>query len=89
VEFKPTIPVFERRASDFPAIRTGLFIKYYSIKVIKSRMGHIARMGKMRNAYRIVAGNPEEKKPLGKLWRGWKLPSNTGCWPSITAECKN
>jgi hypothetical protein len=27
-------------------------------------VGHVARMEKMRNAYEILVGKPEEKKPL-------------------------
>jgi hypothetical protein len=38
------------------------------IRIIKSRrmrwMGHVARMGEKRNAYRILMGNPEVKRPL-------------------------
>jgi hypothetical protein len=38
--------------------------------VIKSRrlreMGHVARIGEMRNAYNILVGNPEGKRPLGR-----------------------
>jgi hypothetical protein len=38
------------------------------IRIIKSRRmrlaGHVARMGKKRNAYRILVGKPEEKRPL-------------------------
>jgi hypothetical protein len=26
--------------------------------------GHLARMGELRNAYNIVDGRPEEKRPL-------------------------
>jgi hypothetical protein len=37
------------------------------IRVIKSRrmrwMGHVARMGEWRVAYRILVGNPEGKRP--------------------------
>jgi hypothetical protein len=40
------------------------------IRVIKSRRmrwaGHAARMGARRNAYRILEGKPEGKKPLGR-----------------------
>jgi hypothetical protein len=39
------------------------------IRMIKSRMrwaGHVARMGAKRNAYRILVGKPEGKRPLGK-----------------------
>jgi hypothetical protein len=41
--------------------------------MIKSRRmrwaGHIARMGEKRNAYRILVGNPEGRRPLGR--RRW------------------
>jgi hypothetical protein len=33
--------------------------------------GHVARMGVKRNAYRILAGKPEGKRPLGKPRRRW------------------
>jgi hypothetical protein len=33
--------------------------------------GHVARMGAKRNAYRILVGNPEEKRPLGRPRRRW------------------
>jgi hypothetical protein len=37
--------------------------------MIKSRRmgwaGHVARMGETRNAYRILVGKPEGKRPLG------------------------
>jgi hypothetical protein len=40
------------------------------IRIIKSRRmtwaGHVARMGKKRNAYRILMGKPEGKRPLGR-----------------------
>jgi hypothetical protein len=40
------------------------------IRMIKSRRmrwaGHVARMGEKRNAYRILVGNPEGKRPLGR-----------------------
>jgi hypothetical protein len=28
--------------------------------------GHVARMGKKRNAYRILVGKPQRKRPLGR-----------------------
>jgi hypothetical protein len=31
----------------------------------KRLAGHVARMGEKRNAYRILVGKPEEKRPLG------------------------
>jgi hypothetical protein len=52
---------------------------YYSpsiIRIIKSRRmrwaGHIAQMRKKRNAYRILVGKPEGKRPLGRPRRGWE-----------------
>jgi hypothetical protein len=45
------------------------------IRMIKSRTmrwaGHVARIGETRNAYRILVGKPEEKRPLGRPRRGW------------------
>jgi hypothetical protein len=34
--------------------------------------GHIARMGQNRNAYRILVGIPERKRPLGRPRRRWE-----------------
>jgi hypothetical protein len=38
------------------------------IRIIKSRrmrcVGHVARMGEKRNAYRLLVGKPEGKRPL-------------------------
>jgi hypothetical protein len=40
------------------------------IRVIKSRRmkwtGHVARMGESRGAYRVLVGNPEGKRQLGR-----------------------
>jgi hypothetical protein len=40
------------------------------IRIIKSRRmrwaRHVARMGEKRNAYRMLVGNPEGKRPLGR-----------------------
>jgi hypothetical protein len=45
------------------------------IRMMKSRRvrwaGHVARMGAKRNAYRILVGNPERKRPLGRPRRRW------------------
>jgi hypothetical protein len=45
------------------------------IRMIKSRRmrlaGHVARMRETRNAYRILVGKPEGKRPLGGPRRGW------------------
>jgi hypothetical protein len=40
------------------------------IRMIKSKRmrwaGHVARMGETRNAYKILVGKPEGKRPLGR-----------------------
>jgi hypothetical protein len=45
------------------------------ISIIKSRRmnwaGHVARMGRKRNAYRLLVGEPEGKRPLGRPRRRW------------------
>jgi hypothetical protein len=33
--------------------------------------GYIARMGEKRNAYRLLVGNPQGKRPLGRQRRRW------------------
>ncbi|KAJ4428093.1 hypothetical protein ANN_24107 [Periplaneta americana] len=46
------------------------------IRNIKSRhlrwAGHVARMGESRNAYRVLVGRSEGKRPLGRPRRRWK-----------------
>jgi hypothetical protein len=45
------------------------------IRMIKSRRmrwaGHVARMGEVKNAYRILVGKPEGKRPLGRPRHRW------------------
>jgi hypothetical protein len=45
------------------------------IKIIKSRRMrwacHEARLGEKRNAYRLLVGKPERKRPLGRPRRRW------------------
>jgi hypothetical protein len=33
--------------------------------------GYVARIGEKRNAYRILVGKPEGKRPLGRPRRRW------------------
>jgi hypothetical protein len=33
---------------------------------------HVARMGKKRSAHKVLVGNPEGKRPLGRPGRGWE-----------------
>ncbi|KAJ4445794.1 hypothetical protein ANN_12479 [Periplaneta americana] len=46
------------------------------IRNIKSRRlrwaGHVARMGESGNAYRVLVGRPEGKRPFGRPRRRWK-----------------
>ena len=46
------------------------------IRSLKSRRlrwaGHIARMEQSRNAYRVLVGKPEGKRPLGIPRRRWE-----------------
>jgi hypothetical protein len=45
------------------------------IRIIKLRRmrwaGHVARMGEKRNAYRLLVGKPNGKRPLGRPRRRW------------------
>jgi hypothetical protein len=45
------------------------------IRIIKSRRmrsaGHVARIREKRDAYRLLVGNPEGNRPLGRPRRRW------------------
>jgi hypothetical protein len=45
------------------------------IRIIKSRRmrwaGHVAQIGEKRNAYRLLVGYPDGKRPLGRPRRRW------------------
>jgi hypothetical protein len=49
------------------------------IRIIKARrmrwMGYVARMGEKRNAYRLLVGKPEGRRPLGRPRRTWLFNS--------------
>jgi hypothetical protein len=56
-----------------------IFITYTSpnvSRIFKLRnmrlTGHVARMGKKMNAYSVLVGKAEEKKPLRRLKLRWK-----------------
>jgi hypothetical protein len=46
------------------------------VQVIKSRRTrraeHVAHKGERRGAYRVLAGKPERKRPLGRPRRRWE-----------------
>ncbi|KAJ4448105.1 hypothetical protein ANN_10117 [Periplaneta americana] len=54
----------------------ALYSSPYIIRNIKSRRlrwaGHVARMGESRNAYSVLVGRPEVKRPLGRPRRRWE-----------------
>jgi hypothetical protein len=45
------------------------------IRIMKARRmrwaGHVARMGENRNAYMLLVGKPEGRRPLGRPSRRW------------------
>jgi hypothetical protein len=45
------------------------------IRIMKLRRmrwaGHVAQMGEKRNAYRLLVGKPEGKRPLGRPRHRW------------------
>jgi hypothetical protein len=53
----------------------NLYFSPSLIKMIKSRIvrlaKYVARMREKRNAYRVLVGRPEGKRPLGKQRRRW------------------
>jgi hypothetical protein len=54
----------------------NLYFSPSIIGVMKSRrmrwVGHVARMGEKRGAYRILMGRPEETGPLWRTRRRWE-----------------
>jgi len=56
------------------------------VRVVKSRRmswtGHVARIGERRDMYGVLAGIPEEKRPLGRTKRSWEDLQEVGCGTS-------
>jgi hypothetical protein len=54
----------------------NLYSSPFIVRVIQSwRMGwagHVARMGEMRNVYKISVGKPRGRRPLGRPKRRWE-----------------
>ena len=50
------------------------------VRVIKSRrtrvVGHVARMEERRHVYRVLVGEPEGKRPLGRPMPRWQMYIN-------------
>jgi hypothetical protein len=61
----------------FPAVSKidDLYSSPSIIRIIKVRrmrwVGHVARMGEKRNAYRLLVGIPEGRRALGRPRRRW------------------
>jgi hypothetical protein len=54
----------------------NLYCSSNIFRVIKSRkmrwVEHVARMGERKGVYRVLAGKPEGKRPLGRHRRRWE-----------------
>jgi hypothetical protein len=54
----------------------GLYSSPSIVRVIKARrmrwVRHVARMGEVRGAYKILVGRPEGRSPLGRPRRRWE-----------------
>jgi hypothetical protein len=48
-----------------------LGLSNYIININGAVAGYVARMGETRNAYRILVGKPEKKRPLGRPKHRW------------------
>jgi hypothetical protein len=61
-----------------------LYVSPNVIRIVKSRkmrqVGHVARMGRMRNTYKIFVETPEGKRPLGRTRRRWEDNIGMGLW---------
>jgi len=44
------------------------------------RAGHVARMGEVRNAYKVLVGKPEGKRPLGRSKHKWENNIGMDIW---------
>jgi hypothetical protein len=45
--------------------------------------GHVARKGEKRNAYRLLVGKPEGKKPLGRPRRNIRMDLGEVGWGDV------
>jgi hypothetical protein len=60
----------------------NLYASPDNTRLVKSgmmtRAGHVACIGQMRNAYKVLVGKPESKRPLGRTRRKWAYNIRTG-----------
>jgi hypothetical protein len=52
-------------------LKCFVYVAKYSFKLRTRSAGHVARIGEKRNAYRILVGKSEGKRPLGRPRRRW------------------
>jgi hypothetical protein len=68
---KKTVDVCELHNEEFH----GLYTSPNIVRITKTRRmrwaGHVALIREKRNAYRILVGKPEGKRPLGRPRRRW------------------
>jgi hypothetical protein len=74
-EFRRNISLPSSGLKIITSKKNTLYSAQSIIRIIKSRMmrwaGHVARVGEKRNAYRILVGKQERKRPLGRPRRRW------------------
>jgi hypothetical protein len=62
----------------------GLYSSPSIVRVIKARTmrwtGHVAHMGEVRNAYNILVGRPEGRRPLGRHKHRWEDNIKMDLW---------
>ena len=62
----------------------ALYSSHNIIRNLKSRRlrsaGHVARIEQFRNAYRLLVGKPEGKRPLGRPRRRWEDNIKMDLW---------
>ena len=61
--------------SQLPVTQIRLVVPSLHSPVKSRRMrwaGHVARMGEDRGVHRVLVGNPEGKRPLGRPRRRWE-----------------
>jgi hypothetical protein len=55
--------------------------------------GHVSRVGEKRNAYRLLVGKPEGRRPLGRPRRRWDgseaewIPFQTNYFSFLFLQC--
>jgi hypothetical protein len=82
---EPRLRVFENRVlrrifgpkkNEVTRELNDLYCSPNTVRVIKARRmrwaGHVARMGKKRDVYRVLVGKPEGKRPFGRPRHRWE-----------------